>query len=138
MAAFKPTADPRTDPLGFARELQDADEHSFSLPADDPFTELSVRAALYEVTGMGRADAWTKAIDDCPALLTEMQTQTIAEFASRPPAEVQQTLAAIAAVRALREGGMPPGSPATITDTSFITDPAGRITGKRTIELRGA
>ena len=136
MVAFKATVDPRVDPLGFAREVRAAGATSFELPGGLPSTELCVRAALYEVDGMDKAAAWTQAIDDRPALLTEMQIQTAAEFASRPALEVQADLKAIATVKALREGKPVPGSPATITDTVFTTDANGRIVGKRTIEVK--
>lgn len=137
MAAFKATVDPRVDPLGFAREVRAAGATSFELPGGLPSTELCVRATLYEVDGMDKPAAWLKAIDDRPALLTEMQIQVAGEFATRPALEVQSTLKVLATMKALREGKPVPGSPATITDTVFTTDADGRIVGKRTIEVKG-
>jgi len=137
MAAFKPKADPSTDPHAFARELRAAGVSSFTLPGKRPDVELNVRRALYEVDGMSPADALAEALDDRPAMLDEMQALTLADFATLPAHEVVQTLSSIAAIKALRRGERPPASSATLTETAFVTDSDGRITGKREVKLGG-
>jgi hypothetical protein len=136
MAAFRPKSDPSSDPHAFAREVRRAKVTSFTLPGGRPDIELAVRRALYEVDGMSAADALAEALDDRPAMLDEWEAMTLAEFATLPAHEVQQTLSSLAAVKALRAGKQPSGSPATVTETAFTTDADGRIIGKREVKLQ--
>jgi hypothetical protein len=138
MAVFRPKSDPSVDPLAFAGELRAAGVSSFTLPAGRPDIELAVRRALYEVDGMPAADALAEALDDRPALLDEWEAMTVSQFATLPAHEVQQTLSSLAAVKALRAGKQPSGSPVTVTETAFTTDADGRIIGKREVKLGGA
>lgn len=137
MAVFRPKSDPSVDPLAFAREVRAAKVTKVDLPAGRPDVELAVRRCLYEVDGMSAADALAEALDDKPNLLDEWEAMTVSQFSTLPAHEVQSTLTALAAIKSLRAGKPPTGSPATVTESAFVTDEAGQIVGKRTIELKG-